>query len=36
MNAYCERVGKEANTVRFLFDGERIQPESTPEDVIKS
>merc|ERR1712137_580527 len=30
MNAYCNRVGKEINTVRFLFDGERIQPESTP------
>jgi len=33
MNAYCNRVGKDPTTVRFLFDGERIQPESTPEQL---
>jgi small ubiquitin-related modifier len=33
MNAYCSRVGKDPSTVRFLFDGERIQPEATPEQL---
>eukprot|EP00494_Astrolonche_serrata_P027054 UN27317 len=33
MSAYCSRVGKELGTVRFLFDGERIQPEATPEQL---
>ena len=33
MNAYCSRVGKDMSTVRFLFDGERIQPEATPEQL---
>merc|ERR1712034_297360 len=33
MNAYCNRVGKELSAVRFLFDGERLQPDSTPEQL---
>merc|ERR1719317_103628 len=33
MNAYCSRVGKDMSTVRFLFDGERIQNEATPEQL---
>lgn len=36
MNAYCSRVGKDLATVRFLFDGERIQPDATPKDVTNS
>lgn len=33
MNAYCNRVGKELSAVRFLFDGERLQPDATPEQL---
>lgn len=33
MDAYCARVGKEPGSVRFLFDGERIQPDATPEQL---
>ena len=33
MDAYCSRVGKEPGSIRFLFDGERIQPTSTPENL---
>ncbi|KAL1922628.1 uncharacterized protein VTP21DRAFT_10167 [Calcarisporiella thermophila] len=33
MTAYCERQGKSLNSVRFLYDGERIQPENTPEEL---
>lgn len=29
MNTYCERQGKSATSVRFLFDGTRIQPNNT-------
>ncbi len=31
MDAYCARVGKEAGSIRFLFDGERIGGDSTPD-----
>lgn len=30
MDAYCARVGKEAGSIRFLFDGDRIAPNNTP------
>ena len=30
MDAYCARVGKEPGSVRFLYKGERIQPDATP------
>lgn len=33
MHAFCERQGKSLATVRFLFDGQRVQPEDTPSDV---
>ena len=33
MDAYCERQGKSIESLRFLYDGERIRPEQTPEDV---
>ncbi|CAO3571239.1 unnamed protein product [Mortierella alpina] len=33
MDAYCERQGKTAASVRFLYDGERIQPTNTPNEL---
>lgn len=33
MEAYCERQGKAVNSVRFLYDGERIQPTNTPNEL---
>ena len=33
MYAFCERQGKNLNTVRFLFDGARVNPTDSPESV---
>jgi len=33
MDAYCQRQGKSLTTVRFLYDGERISPDQTPEQL---
>lgn len=33
MDAFCERQGKQANTVRFLFDGTRVRHDDTPDAV---
>mmetsp|Transcript_12123 Transcript_12123/g.19422 ORF Transcript_12123/g.19422 Transcript_12123/m.19422 type:complete len:104 (-) Transcript_12123:67-378(-) len=33
MDAYCARVGKEVGSIRFLFDGERIAPDATPNQL---
>jgi len=33
MDAFCERQGKQLQTVRFLFDGTRVRPEDSPETV---
>jgi Ubiquitin-2 like Rad60 SUMO-like len=33
MSAFCERQGKDQNTVRFLFDGSRVRDEDTPDSV---
>jgi hypothetical protein len=33
MNAFCERQGKAPNSVRFLFDGSRVQPSDTPDTL---
>ena len=33
MDAYCHRVGKESGSLQFLFDGDRISPDSTPNDI---
>ena len=33
MKAFCERQGKDMNTVRFLFDGDKVTKEDTPETV---
>ena len=33
MNAFCDRQGKQMATVRFLFDGQRVRPDDSPEGV---
>ena len=33
MDAYCSRNGVNPSTVRFLFDGQRIQETNTPNDL---
>jgi hypothetical protein len=33
MTAFCERQGKSLSSVRFLFEGTRVQPTDTPEAV---
>lgn len=33
MNAFCDRQGKSLTAVRFLFDGQRVQPTDTPDNV---
>ncbi|KAF5870200.1 putative ubiquitin-like modifier protein [Botrytis fragariae] len=33
MDAFCERQGKAPNSVRFLFDGSRVQATDSPDKV---
>jgi uncharacterized protein YpmS len=33
MNAFCERQGKNSASCRFMFDGQRVTPQDTPETV---
>jgi small ubiquitin-related modifier len=33
MDAFCERQGKAPSSVRFLFDGSRVQPTDSPDTV---
>ena len=33
MNAFCDRQGKNLQSVRFLFDGSRVNPSDSPESV---
>jgi hypothetical protein len=33
MDAYCERQGKQPGSVRFLYDGTRVMPQDTPNEV---
>ena len=33
MNAFCERQGKSLQSVRFLFDGTRVNQTDTPDTV---
>lgn len=33
MTAYCSRQGVEITSIRFLFDGQRIMQENTPNDL---
>jgi len=35
MDAFCERQGKAPNSVRFLFDGSRVQATDSPDSVSK-
>jgi len=33
MDAYCQRQGVDATSIRFLYDGQRIQAEQTPKEL---
>jgi hypothetical protein len=33
MTAFCERQGKSISSVRFLFEGSRVQPSDTPDQL---
>ncbi|RIA95929.1 ubiquitin-related domain-containing protein [Glomus cerebriforme] len=33
MDAYCERQGKSLSSLRFLYDGERVQSHNTPQEL---
>jgi small ubiquitin-related modifier len=33
MEAYCQRMAVPVNGVRFLFDGNRVQPDNTPKSL---
>ncbi|GLC48186.1 hypothetical protein PLESTB_000068600 [Pleodorina starrii] len=32
-NAYCNKKGVEPSSVRFLFDGTRVSPGATPDEL---
>lgn len=34
MRAFCDRQGKKMESVRFLFEGARVQAEDTPDTVL--
>ena len=33
MDAYCQRQAITSNSIRFLYDGQRIQPDRTPSQM---
>jgi len=33
MSAFCDRQGKNINSVRFLFEGQRVQGTDTPDSL---
>ncbi|XP_062513854.1 small ubiquitin-related modifier 3-like [Corticium candelabrum] len=33
MTAYCDRKGIQMNSIRFVFDGNPITPENTPDQL---
>lgn len=33
MEAYCSRQAVSMSAIRFLYDGERVQPDSTPDKM---
>jgi len=33
IEAYCSRQGLDMNSIRFLYDGNRIQAEQTPKEL---
>lgn len=35
MDAFCERQGKSAASIRFLFDGVRVNPGDSPDSVSR-
>ena len=36
MKAFCERQGKDLRSARFLFEGQKVQPTDTPDQVRDS
>lgn len=36
MQAYCDRSSVDMNAIAFLFDGRRLKPEQTPQEVCSS
>jgi len=36
IDAYCQRQAIDPNSIRFLYDGNRIQPEQSPKDLEMS
>ena len=36
MDAFCERQGKSFQSCRFLFDGQRVIPTHTPDEVSQA
>lgn len=36
MDAFCERQGKTTASVRFLFDGQRVNPTDNPDTVSQT
>ena len=35
MGAYCDRQSQSLESIAFLFDGKRLRPEQTPDEVRK-
>jgi hypothetical protein len=33
MKAFCDRQGKDPSTARFLYDGQKVGPQDTPDTV---
>jgi len=33
MDAYCQRQAIDSNSIRFLYDGQRIQADQTPKEL---
>eukprot|EP01114_Cavostelium_apophysatum_P000714 TRINITY_DN1064_c0_g1_i2.p1 TRINITY_DN1064_c0_g1~~TRINITY_DN1064_c0_g1_i2.p1 ORF type:complete len:104 (-),score=14.20 TRINITY_DN1064_c0_g1_i2:40-351(-) len=33
MEAYCQRQSVDQNSIRFLYDGQRLSPDQTPKEL---
>ncbi|VEU23569.1 DEKNAAC104734 [Brettanomyces naardenensis] len=33
MDAFCKRQGKSADSLRFLYEGQRLTPDATPDSL---
>ncbi|CAN6647282.1 ubiquitin-like protein Smt3p [Trichomonascus vanleenenianus] len=33
MDTFCKRTGKDPSALRFLYEGERVQPDDTPSSL---